>query len=281
MITEHTDNFFEKKVQGYISDLELLYHTRVEEADNKAYAKSYYRSAIFERNPRIPKDSIFFTVLSKAFLHFYRLNRASAIFKTFDELPEIKDRALLEIELLKQMNSEEDDYFFLDRIGNERYLMQMEYHELTDLLAYFLAVKTLLEKYPKPNDIEPFSLDAPIYEVEKRAVNHKHEYSVVITEKHQLLAVYFILEHLGIRNRVDVSMTKVANLVHLLTGKSITKIDNSSIYGNLKKLFKGKPTRSKLKDLEFVLPFFTDLELERSAQLIQREIKEIKGNLPE
>lgn len=202
--------------------------------------------------------------------------------ETFSKLPDIKFRTEVEIALLEEMYEEETNenfHFLSDRIGNEQYLMSLEYHELTDLLAFFLAIKSLLEKYPKSEEIEPFSLDAPISEMEKGALNRKHEYSVTFSDKQQALALYFLMEHIGITPRADVNMTDVARFLHLLSNQPITVLDNSAKYGILKKLFNGKSDKAYLKDLETILPYFQKLQLDKAQRMIQEEIKEIKENL--
>ncbi|NGF77175.1 hypothetical protein G5B10_14900 [Fluviicola sp. SGL-29] len=282
MEVSKTDNFFEDLVSKYIFELENLYLQKIEQSDNKKYASAFYRSSIFERNPKIPKESIFFNFLSRIFLHHYRLNRHSALDETFGKLPDIKFKTEVEIVLLEEMYEEDtnDSFHFLsDRIGNEQYLMSLEYHELTDLLAFFLAIKSLLEKYPKSEEIEPFSLNAPISEMEKGALNRKHEYSVTFSDKQQALALYFLMEHIGITPRADVNMTDVARFLHLLSNQPITVLDNSAKYGILKKMFNGKSDKAYLKDLETILPYFQKLQLDKAQRMIQEEIKEIKENL--
>lgn len=283
MGSNDSDNFFEEKVTEYIHVLELLYLQGVEGSDNKSYAKAFYRKILLTENKNIPWDSIYFNILAKVFLHSYRLKRSTVLYQTFSRLSDIKKLADSQIFLIEQIHPDEyleGKHYYNETLEYELVLMGMDYPDLVDLLANYLAIKILLEKYPQGEEVEPFSLEAPLHEISTNgAVNRIHEYTVVFSDRQQSLAMYFLLEHMGIRNRADVNMSDVARFLHLLSNQPITKMDNSAKYGVLKKLFKGKATQSYLSDLEIILPYFQKLDLDRAVRLISQEIEEIKENL--
>lgn len=272
---------FDDWVRGYYCELESLYLDKIEGAENKEYARSFYRTLLFERNAKLPKDSFFFNTLSKIFLHNYRLNKANAIIKTIDQLHLIRDRAEMEITFLEDLyqNKSAESFFLVEEtIESEWYLLSLEIHEISDLLAYFLAVRLLLEAYPKNQEVEPFSLEAPLLENKKIPVNKKQEYTTTFTEHQQILALHFLLKQLGITPRADVNISDVARFAHLITKHPITHIDNSRKSQILKNILSEKSDKKHLSDLQFIRPFFEKLLLNKAVETIDQEIKDRKEN---
>ncbi|MBK7128238.1 MAG: hypothetical protein IPM74_12575 [Crocinitomicaceae bacterium] len=280
METEKTGGF-DDWVLGYYNELESLYLEKIEESDNKEYAQSFYRNLLFERNAKLPKDSFFFSALSKLFLHCYRLNKENAIIKTIDQLHLVRERAEMEITFLEELyqnKPEESSFLVEETIESEWYLLSLEIHEISDLLAYFLAVRLLLEAYPKNETAEPFSIDAPVIENKKIPGNRKLDYTTSFTEHHQILALHFLLKQIGITPRVNVNNSDVARFAHLLTKHPITHIDNSRKSQILKRILSEKSDKKHLADLQFIRPFFEKLQLNKAIEAIDQEIKDRKEN---
>lgn len=89
----------------------------------------------------------------------------------------------------------------------------------------------------------------------------------------QLLTLYFLLKTLGIEPRSTVDIAPVARFAHLITGTSFHTLQNSNLYKKLKKVPNFKEDKALIKDLEFIIPFFKEINLEKTVLLIENEIK--------
>lgn len=274
-------NDFDAQVSHYYNSIKALYEKKVAESDNKEYAREHYRDALLERNPKLPKDSFFFNALSKLLIHNYRLNKENALLDTFDDLYKIRRRAEMELAVVEEMYGEftEEELTFLQvrSIDQEHYLLALEWHELTDLLACFLATRILLEEIPKNESIELYGLKEPL--TERTDFNRKKPYSVVFTEHHQAYAAYYLLYHLGIIPGRDCNKSDFYRLVHLLAGHNITHVDNQNKKKIINKLISQKLTEKDIPDLKFIRPFFEKIGLDAIVQMIDNEIRGIEGDL--
>jgi hypothetical protein len=99
-----------------------------------------------------------------------------------------------------------------------------------------------------------------------------------LTISRQLLTLYFLLKTLGIEPRSTVDIAPVARFAHLITGTSFHKLQNSNLYKKLKKVPNFKEDKALIKDLEFIIPFFKEINLEKTVLLIEGEIKLAKKN---
>jgi len=101
----------------------------------------------------------------------------------------------------------------------------------------------------------------------------ENEASGEFTTSRQLLTIYFLLKSLGVEPRNTVDIAPVARFAHLITGTTFVKLQNSNLYKKLKKAPNFKEDKALVKDLAFIIPFFKELNLEDTIQLIENEIK--------
>lgn len=276
-LSKHKD--FNEQIINFHQGLKTIYLQKVEEADNKKYAKAFYRSTVFEKNPNLPKNSFFFDTLSRLLLHNYRLNKENAILNTFNELYLIREKAEIaldiSIELLAENLNESSSIY---EIETESYIISLDLPQLTRLLALYLATRKLMTEFPKDEGIELFSLDMPLLD-KKSTHNRKLEASVTFTESQQILSLHFLLSHVGLQTRTDHSLADFTRFTHLLSRSPITKVDNSPKLKSIKRLLDYKSNHPTLKDLEFILPFFKNIGLEGAVKLIEQEIKAKKEEI--
>lgn len=71
--------------------------------------------------------------------------------------------------------------------------------------------------------------------------------------------------------------TAVARLLHLLRCKPLTKPQNSNIYKKYLKMPKYNSGNDLLKDLEYIRPFFKDLDIKTVLEMIDKEIESTKN----
>ena len=115
-----------------------------------------------------------------------------------------------------------------------------------------------------------FYLESEHPDLDKVAEN---DGSPEFTISRQLLTLYFLLKTLGIEPRNTVDIAPVARFAHLITGTSFHTLQNSNLYKKLKKVPNFKEDKALIKDLEFIIPFFKEINLEKTVLLIENEIK--------
>ena len=142
--------------------------------------------------------------------------------------------------------------------------------------------------------LEEYEFEAFLKMVLKVLNNHRYHYylesehpsleeidetggSSEFTISRQLLTLYFLLKTLGVEPRSTVDIAPVARFAHLITGTTFGKLQNSNLYKKLKKVPNFKEDKALIKDLEFIIPFFKELNLENSVDLIEQEIKLAKA----
>ena len=109
----------------------------------------------------------------------------------------------------------------------------------------------------------------PLVEEAKEGIKNN---SSEFTTSRQLLTIYFLLKSLGVEPRSTVDIAPVTRFAHLITGTTFVKLQNSNLYKKLKKVPNFKGDKALVKDLEFIIPFFRELNLEDTVSLIEREI---------
>lgn len=107
----------------------------------------------------------------------------------------------------------------------------------------------------------------------EEAIKSSKDNSGEFTTSRQLLTIYFLLKSLGVEPRSTVDIAPVARFAHLITGTTFVKLQNSNLYKKLKKVPNFKEDKALAKDLEFIIPFFKELNLEDTVSLIEKEIK--------
>jgi hypothetical protein len=96
------------------------------------------------------------------------------------------------------------------------------------------------------------------------------------TKARQLLAVYFLLQSLGVKHRGDAPLTSTAKLIHLISGTPFTTIQNSDIYKKYRAMPHYKKGKELMADLNFIRPFFEAVNLKSVLQLIDEELDGLK-----
>lgn len=104
-------------------------------------------------------------------------------------------------------------------------------------------------------------------------IQEKEEDDKEMTEARRLLAIYYLLKStLGVEQRSHGDVTDYARFAHLLLGKKFSKMADSSIYKKYKKLPNFNKGRQLISDLEYIKPFFQQLNLQKAIELIDKEI---------
>lgn len=98
-----------------------------------------------------------------------------------------------------------------------------------------------------------------------------------ITKARQLLAIYYLLKTgFSIEHRDSHAVSAVARLAHLLTGTKLTSLQNSDIYKKYSLMPYYKKGEQLIADLQFIRPFFADLNIQDVVKLIDEEIHDIE-----
>lgn len=101
------------------------------------------------------------------------------------------------------------------------------------------------------------------------------------TKARQLLAIYYLLKTgFNIEHRNSHPVTDVARLAHLLTGTKFTTTQNSDIYKKYSQMPDYKKGELLLDDLNFIRPFFEQLQMATAIQLIDEKIQQVIKELP-
>ncbi len=110
-------------------------------------------------------------------------------------------------------------------------------------------------------------------------IQQKDESDKEMTEARRLLALHFLFKAtLGndYRRRTDISV--YARFAHLLLGKKITKLQNSNIYKKFKEMPTFKNGKQLIQDLNYIKPFFIELEIQKAVELIEKEIEKANND---
>ena len=265
---------FDEIVESYKYELRQAYVDALAISDNKKYAQAYYKQTIFENNPKLPQNSYFFDRLSRLFLHNYRLNQSEALLKTFDDLHEIRERAEVELAFLEEtykgLTDEELGYLKIGSLSQERQLLNLEWFEISDLLALLLATRELMTEVSSAR-VELFGIDEPLLdEAQKRSEKY---YEAKFSEHHQVFAIYYLLKYLGIAIGRDTFQSDFARFIHLLTGHNITSVYNQNKLKILKKLTAQNFTKNNLQDFHTVRHFFRKINFDKVCEIIEKDIE--------
>lgn len=266
---------FNNKVVELKTQLTTLYQKKVEQADDKTYARQFYRTSILEQNPNIPKNSYFFNLLTRVLMHNYKLQKATAFEKTMNELGPIRQKAEAYLNILLDVYTDEASepttYLEEDNLETELYLLSLDYSELTNSLALFLANTLVLEELPDSATFQTLNIEKS--SKPKSTHNRKLDATVTFTESQQVLALHLLFEHLGLHPRRDHSLSDFARFAHLLSRTQITTIDNSPKLSMTKRLLNPKNEHPSLKDLLVIKPYFEKIGLDSIVEKIDTEIK--------
>ena len=101
-----------------------------------------------------------------------------------------------------------------------------------------------------------------------------------VTKARQLLAIYYMLQTIGVEHRESSSVSAIAKLVHLLTGTKLTSLQNSAIYKKYLLMPNYKQGESLIKDLKYIRNYFEDAGLQDALVAIDLEINRCIAQLP-
>lgn len=96
--------------------------------------------------------------------------------------------------------------------------------------------------------------------------------SVNFTNSQNVLIYYYFFKANGLEAPHNVTIASIAKFVHLITGKSFSKLDNSEFYKKLKTAPNFKKDAGLIKDLEIIKPFFQKVELVEIVKMIDNEL---------
>ena len=206
----------------------------------------------------------------------YYKTRDNAVYKIYAE----RQEALLKKygRLFRPFASKRFDYYFdFDRLlslqdyyTDEEYnqlvsnedLSQQDIDELTFSMNNFLSGKLHYLRLEMEPQFETAS---------KSTVNEDDDKQM--TEARRLLTIYYLLKStLGIEHRIHGDVTAYARFAHLLLGKKFSKMADSSIYKKYKKLPNFNKGKQLIADLEYIKPYFQQLNLQNAVELIDKEI---------
>lgn len=88
----------------------------------------------------------------------------------------------------------------------------------------------------------------------------------------QVLTLYYLMIEAGVHGRTNANVSDIARLAHVLFNKSFTTIQNSEVYKKFRNVPSIKEDKHLVKDLEFILPYFTALGMEKAVSEIRKDI---------
>lgn len=95
---------------------------------------------------------------------------------------------------------------------------------------------------------------------------------VKMTQSQIVLLYYYFFKYHGLEPRVDIDISPLARFIHLTTGITFTKIQNSDIYSKLQKAPNFKTDKELIKDLNVIKEYFREHEFHDIIKLIENEI---------
>lgn len=127
-----------------------------------------------------------------------------------------------------------------------------------------------IDRYYSLMEIDPESEQIKALEIHGANEEQDEE----MTEARQTLAIYYVLKAgFGIEARHGHDISKVARFAHLMSRRKITSVQNSSIYEKFKVLPYYKKHENLIEDLNFIRPFFEELDMQKILDLIDQELE--------
>ncbi len=276
-----TNELFVKSITDYERVLEKEYLLKLEEAEDKDYASTFYQKMLFVQNELVPYPSVIFHELEYTFQHHKKLcgmNKAyEKTMEFIDGIRSISNEALENAKLYLNGNKqiklhschtdqiEHEERVLSELIEIEERIAKLTDENLSGALSIHLAGQRLYEKY---NDVESEELG--------KVENSKSQF----TQNERTLALYILLESLGFRQGLNEDRTTLAGLYHLIMDKNFndsTKIKNSNIYKALGSVPDVVNDPVKLaKYLQNIRPIFEKANMENALKLIAEKINSSK-----
>ena len=273
-----TNELFIKSIAEYERILEKEYLKRLDEAEDKEYAKTFYQNMLFLQNELVPYSTVIFHELEYTFLHHKKLHGLNKAYEKttefMDRIRSIANQALENAKLFLSGNNEIKPHgWYLDQIEHdnkelselviiEEQIIKLTDENLSGALAIHLAGEQLSAKY---------------YDSESEGLGKMENNKGQFTQNERTLALYILLESLGFRQGINEDRTTLAALYHLIMDKNFndsTKIKNSNIYKALGAVPNVVNDPVKLvKYLQNIRPFFEKANMEEALKLIDKRIE--------
>lgn len=272
---------FEKECQHIYNALKKYFLDKMKEATDKEYAYNHYKYTLFEKNPSLYHNTIFFEELKTAFIHFRKLDHKKAIQLTLRSLPIIRKHSeeahsqafcvsyenptfdVNELPLWYQNGINNDGCSLDNLMEQELKLSRLSEQEIIKILAFYQATQELLVDVTKFYVCE-LNDELPI-------TNHKHQF----TRSQIVIMAHYIFEMAGIdRNKVDI--TTCAEILHCMLGIPYDKISNSEIYKKMLKPFSTTSPKRTLEDLKLVRSYLAILSNQEILNSIDKQIMRMR-----
>jgi len=220
--------------------------------------------------------------------HFIKLfEELKEYSETKDFVEPLKQFTNRELELLKRYRSAYKPYeiknfvglFDLDNVLLDKgYFTEEEFKKLTkekrrlpeqDLISFCSFMDNALREKLYSIYIEDGADQENLANIQQKEENDKE-----MTEARRLLALHYLFKAtLGKDYRLRTDISVYARFAHLLLGKKITKLQNSNIYKKFKELPTYNKGRQLIQDLNYIKPFFMELEIQNAIELIEKQIE--------
>ena len=102
-----------------------------------------------------------------------------------------------------------------------------------------------------------------------------------ITRARQMQALYYFLKAVfAIEHRVTHPISDVVRFLHLMTGTKFTTLRNSELYKKYQQIPNLNKDERLIKDLQFIRPYFEELQIKPALDMIDAEISKCIRELP-
>ena len=272
--SEYNYNLLKKEIISFVN-----------ESDNKEYAINYCKSVWLQNNEVIPYHTILFKVLETTFIHYSMLNRLTAIERTLEKLPEIREKSqqgyLFTKELIennttiyrsdlpdtyKDILSDENNSFSVhDLVEMERIILDYTDENIIASLALYDATVKLL------SDVDQFFTAE-----QKEIIDTKPKR--LFSRNQQVLLYYYLLKGADIIPRVNADVSICAEILHLLTDTPLTSIANSEIYKKLLNPLDNTQPKKTIQNLSVVRNYFHRLNNFKILLEIDKDLNDLQRN---
>lgn len=257
----------------------------VNEADNKEYAINYCKSVWLQNNQMIPYHTIFFKVLESTFIHYSMLNRSTAISRTLEFLPEIRQKSeqgfLFTKELIENnrtiyrsdlpdtyrdfLSDENNSFTIHDLVEMERTILSFTDENIIASLALYDATVKLL------TDIDHFFTAE-----QKETIDTTPKKGLTLNQK--ILLYHYLMLAGDIIPRVNTDVSVCAEIFHVLTDTPLTSIANSEIYKKLLNPLNNTQSKKTIENLNVVKQYFYRINHVKILREIDKDINDLQRN---
>lgn len=277
-----TEEQFHDSIEYYSNVLRSAYEAEIEDANDLDYAEKYFQRVLFLENEMVPYKSVTFNEFRFSYNHYNCLNATTSYSKTIELLPRLRTigkNSLIEARKYSLGNQSanisewhikqlEDGSLIEELIQLEELVLQSTDENLIGALAVHLAGQQLYKEFKntQPTQANPKT---------------KHQYQ--FTRNEQILAVYYLIQSLGVNPYQVSDRTKLAALFHLIMGvpyESATKLKDLTIYKALSVVPQVvNDDKQFLKYLRKIRPYFLNANFDSAVEMIDRQIFSLNSDL--